>query len=97
MEISVLLTQESGILGRITDRKRGFVKDKEAMVHRILGGNGGHPFSTLVDTLAQTRHHPKAQLHLLVQFYCGGHPVSHICTTALHIIVDRKAFIPKGT
>ena len=97
MEIGIVLTQGCGILGRFTDNDRGSVKNQKAVVNRSIGDNGGHQFSLLVYTLAQTQLDPKAQLHLLRQFLCGGHPVSHICTTALHLIVDREAFIPKGT
>ena len=96
MEIGIVLTQGCGIFGWFTNNGRGSVKNQKAVVDRILGDDGGHQFSHLVYTLAQTQHHSKAQLHLLKQFHCSGHPVSDICTTALHIIVDREAFIPKG-
>ena len=96
MEIGIVLTQGCGIFGWFTNNSRGSVKNQKAMVDRSNGDNSGHQFSLLVYTLAQTQHDPKAQLHLLVQFYCGGDPISDVCTAALCIIIDREAFIPKG-
>ena len=96
MEIGIVLTQGCGIFGWFTNNSRGSVKNQKAMVDRSNGDNSGHQFSLLVYTLAQTQHDPKAQLHLRDQFLCNGHPDGDICTTALHIIVDGEAFIPKG-
>ena len=96
MEIGIVLTQRCGILGWFTNNDRGSVKNQTALVHRTLGVDGGPQFSLLVYKHAQNWPHPKAELLLLEQFGCGGHPISDICTTALHIIVDREAFIPKG-